>query len=103
MAEGEITARKRSRNRSVAFITDRNAATVVEFALIAAPFLAIIAALIQTFLLFFAQSQLELVVRQSGRQILTGQVQLQDASRTQAQAVTAFHQTVCNNSVILFT
>lgn len=103
MAEVEITAGKRRRNRFVAFITDRRAATAVEFALVAAPFLAIIAALIQTFLLFFAQSQLESAVRQSGRQILTGQVQSQDASLTQAQATAAFHQTVCNNGAILFT
>ena len=103
MAEVEITAGKRRRNRFGAFIKDRKGATAVEFALIAAPFLALIAALIQTFLLFFAQSQLESAVRQSGRQILTGQVQTQDASLTQAQAIAAFHQTVCNNAAILFT
>jgi Flp pilus assembly protein TadG len=103
MAEVEITAGKRRRNRFGAFIKDRKGATAVEFALIATPFLALIAALIQTFLLFFAQSQLEWAVRQSARQILTGQVQSQDASLTPTQAVTAFHQTVCNNAAILFT
>ncbi len=103
MAEVEITAGKRRRNRFGAFIKDRNAATAVEFALIAAPFLAIIAALIQTFLLFFAQSVLENAVRQSSRQILTGQVQTQDASLSQAAAVAAFHQTVCNSAAVLFT
>jgi Flp pilus assembly protein TadG len=102
MVEVEITAGKGRRNRLVAFIKDRKGATAVEFALIAAPFLALIAALIQTFLLFFAQSQLESAVRQSGRQILTGQVQSQDASLTQAQATAAFHQTVCNNAAVLF-
>jgi Flp pilus assembly protein TadG len=102
MAEVEITAGKRRRNLFAAFITDRKAATAVEFALVAAPFLAIIAALIQTFLLFFAQSQLESAVRQSARQILTGQVQTQDASLTQAQATAAFHNTVCNNAAVLF-
>jgi Flp pilus assembly protein TadG len=103
MAEVEITAGKRRRNRFGAFIKDKKGATAVEFALIATPFLAVIAALIQTFLLFFAQSQLELAVRQSGRQILTGQVQSQDASLTPTQAMAAFHQTVCNNGAILFT
>jgi Flp pilus assembly protein TadG len=103
MAEVEITAGKRPRNRFAAFIKDRKGATAVEFALIATPFLALIAALIQTFLLFFAQSQLESAVRQSARQILTGQVQSQDASLTQTQATAAFHQTVCNNAAILFT
>ncbi len=103
MAELEITAGKRRRNRFAAFITDRKGATAVEFALIATPFLALLAALVQTFLLFFAQSQLELAVRQSARQILTGQVQSLDATLTQTQATAAFHQTVCNNALILFT
>jgi Flp pilus assembly protein TadG len=105
MAEFEITAGKRSPNRFAAFIKDRKGATAVEFALVATPFLALIAALIQTFLLFFAQSQLESAVRQSSRQILTGQVQLQDASLTHAQAVAAFQHTVCTNTnaAILFT
>jgi Flp pilus assembly protein TadG len=102
MAELKIPVEKRRRNRLVAFIVDRKAATAVEFALIAAPFLAIIAALIQTFLLFFAQSQLENAVRQSARQILTGQVQTQDASLSQAAAQTAFNNTVCNNAAALF-
>ena len=103
MAEVEITAGKRRRNRFGAFIKDRKGATAVEFALIAAPFFALIVALIQTFLLFFAQSQLESAVRKSSRQILTGQVQLQDESLTQTQATAAFRQTVCNNAAILFT
>ena len=63
MAEVEITAGQRRRSRFAAFIRDRKGATAVEFALIAAPFLALIAALIQTFLLFFAQSLLENAVR----------------------------------------
>ena len=60
MAEVETTAGKRRRNLFGAFIRDRKGATAVEFALIATPFLALIAALIQTFLLFFAQSMLEI-------------------------------------------
>ena len=103
MAQVEIAAGKRRRSRFGAFIKDSKGATAVEFALIAAPFLAILTALIQTFLLFFAQSLLENVVRQSARQILTGQVQTQDASLSQTQAMAAFHQTVCNNAAVLFT
>jgi Flp pilus assembly protein TadG len=105
MAEVEITAGQRRRSLFAAFIKDRKGATAVEFALVATPFLALIAALIQTFLLFFAQSQLESAVRQSSRQILTGQVQTQDATLTQAQAVAAFQNTVCTNTnaAILFT
>lgn len=103
MAEVEITSGKRRRNRFGAFIRDSKGATAVEFALIATPFLAIIAALFQTFLVFFAQSVLENAVRQSSRQILTGQVQTQDASLSQTAAMAAFHQTVCDNAAVLFT
>ncbi|MGV7218398.1 TadE/TadG family type IV pilus assembly protein [Bradyrhizobium sp. UFLA05-112] len=103
MVQLETTPGKRRRNRFGAFVRDNEGATAVEFALIATPFLAILAALIQTFLLFFAQSILENAVRQSARQILTGQVQTQDASMTSAAAAAAFKNTVCNNAKVLFT
>ena len=97
MAQVKITAGKGRRNRFGDFVRDRKAATAVEFALIAAPFLAITVALIQTFLLFFAQSILESVARQTSRLIMTGQVQTQQMSQT------AFQQLVCNQGSILFT
>jgi Flp pilus assembly protein TadG len=103
MTQVETTARNRRRNRLCAFIRNSKGATAVEFALIATPFLALIAGLIQTFLLFFAQSLLENAVRASARQILTGQVQTQDASLSATAAAAAFHQTVCNNANVLFT
>jgi Flp pilus assembly protein TadG len=103
MAAMKVSAGKSRRSRFGAFIGDSKGATAVEFGLIATPFLAIIAALIQTFLVFFAQSVLENAVRQSSRQILTGQVQTQDASLSQSAAMAAFHQTVCNNAAVLFT
>jgi Flp pilus assembly protein TadG len=102
MAEVEIIAGRR-RNRFGIFIKDSKGATAVEFALIALPFFALIVALVQAFLLFFAQSLLENAVRKSARQILTGQVQSADASMTQAAAIAAFHNTVCNNAAVLFT
>src|SRR5215469_14183766 len=103
MAHVEIAAGKRRRHCFVAFIKDRKGATAVEFALIAVPFLALVVALIQTFLFFFAQAQLESAVRASARQIMTGQVQSQGAGLTQAVDQAAFQQTVCNKAVILFT
>ncbi|WFU41571.1 pilus assembly protein [Bradyrhizobium sp. CB82] len=87
-----ITKRRRWR----AFFADRKGATAVEFALIGAPFIALLLAIIQTFLVFFAQQLLEQVVNQSSRAILTGQAQAQ--SMTQAQ----FANAVCKNVVILF-
>ncbi len=102
MTPVESAKTTRPRSRFGAFIRHSEGATAVEFALIAAPFLALIAGLIQTFLLFFAQSVLENAVRASARQVLTGQVQTQDASLSSSAAMAAFHQTVCNNSNVLF-
>ncbi|QIO34598.1 TadE/TadG family type IV pilus assembly protein [Bradyrhizobium sp. 1(2017)] len=93
---GPAATTKRRRNRCADFARDRRGATAVEFALIAAPFLALIIALVQTFLVFFAQQMLESVVRQSGRLVMTGQVQ--SAQMTQA----VFKQKVCDQIVILF-
>jgi Flp pilus assembly protein TadG len=84
------------RSRSAGFAKDCRGATAVEFALIAPPFIALLIAIVQTFLVFFAQEMLEGVVQKSSRQILTGQTQSQQA--TQA----AFHQTVCNQVSVLF-
>ncbi|MBJ7403253.1 MAG: pilus assembly protein [Bradyrhizobium sp.] len=93
---GPAATTMRRRNRCAAFAADSRGATAVEFALVAAPFLALIIALIQTFLVFFAQQTLETIVRQSARLVRTGQVQ--SAQMTQA----AFKQKVCDQIVILF-
>jgi Flp pilus assembly protein TadG len=96
MTGPDVATTKRRRNRCGAFARDKSGATAVEFALVAAPFLALIIALIQTFLVFFAQQMLETVVRQSARLVMTGQVQ----SAQMNQAV--FKQKVCDQIVILF-
>lgn len=93
---GSAAITKRRRNRGTAFARNDSGATAVEFALVAAPFLALIIALIQTFLVFFAQQMLETVVRQSARLVMTGQIQ--SAQMNQA----AFKQKVCDQIVILF-
>ncbi|HET7888656.1 MAG TPA: TadE/TadG family type IV pilus assembly protein [Bradyrhizobium sp.] len=97
----DIAAGKR-RHRFGAFIGDSKGATAVEFALVAAPFLALVAALVQTFLIFFAQAMLENTVRQAARQILTGQTQTQDAGMSATNAQTAFKNTVCGYGAMLF-
>jgi Flp pilus assembly protein TadG len=94
---GLRTASKRGRrNRCAAFAADNKGATAVEFALVGAPFLALLIALIQTFLVFFAQELLESVVLQSQRLVMTGQVQ------SQQMTAATFKQAVCNQVVILF-
>ena len=103
MPQVQTAAGTRRRNRLSALIRDSRGATAVEFALVAAPFLALVVGLIQVFLIFFAQSILENAVRASARQILTGQVQTQDASLSSTAAQAAFHNTVCGNANVLFT
>ncbi|WP_375311441.1 TadE/TadG family type IV pilus assembly protein [Bradyrhizobium sp. A5] len=95
---GSHVATKRRRRKFCAdFARDGDGATAVEFALVAAPFLALLIALLQTFVVFFAQQLLESVVRQSSRLVMTGQV------KEQAMTQDAFKQKVCDQVVIFFT
>lgn len=55
------------------FARNRKGATAVEFSLIAIPFLAMIFAIIETALVFFAGQTLETAAADSARKILTGQ------------------------------
>jgi Flp pilus assembly protein TadG len=58
-----------------AFQRDEDGATVVEFALVALPFTALMFAVIETALLFLAGQTLETAVADAGRLIRTGQAQ----------------------------
>src|ERR1035441_8424423 len=80
-----------------AFVRNEDGATAVEFALVAAPFIALLVGTIQTFLVFFAGQQLQTVVTQTSRLILTGQAQDQGLSQS------AFAQKLCANVAVLFT
>src|SRR5260370_6885834 len=71
-------------------------AGAVEFALVAAPCLALIFAIIETALVFFAGQYLETVVADSSRLIMTGQVQTQGLGQSQ------FLNQVCGKIVALF-
>lgn len=65
------------------FAQCRNASAAVEFALVAAPFFALLVALFQTALVFFAGRVLDEVTEEGSRYILTGQAQ--NANYTAAQ------------------
>jgi Flp pilus assembly protein TadG len=91
------TGTKPRRGRQKAFLADQNGTTAVEFGLVAAPFVALLVGIIQTFLVFFAQQLLQTVVTQSSRLILTNQVQA--ANMTQSQ----FAKKVCDQIVVFFT
>ncbi len=57
-------------------------AGAIEFALVAAPFLALLIALLQTALVFFAGRVLEEVVSESSRYIMTGQAQQSNMTKS---------------------
>jgi Flp pilus assembly protein TadG len=86
----------RPHSRLRRFLTDSNGATAVEFGLVAAPFIALLVGIIQTFVVLFASQLLETVVTQSSRLILTGQVQA--ANTTQS----GFASNVCQQVTTVF-
>lgn len=96
MTAPALTSKKARSKSCAAFIKDSKGATAVEFALVAAPFLALIIALFQTFLVFFAQQLLETVANQSARLVMTGQVQTQNMDQA------TFKQQVCGKIRIFF-
>ena len=78
------------------FRRNRGGSAVVEFALIAPMFIALLFAIIETALMFFASQVLETVTQDSARQIFTGQAQ------NQALTAAQFKSLVCTKIVALF-
>ena len=71
-------------------------AAAVEFGMVAAPFLALMFAIMETALVFFASQTLETAVADSARLIMTGQAQ------SQSFDATAFKNSVCSKIGGLF-
>src|SRR5215212_177516 len=65
------------------FARGEDGAAAVEFAIVAAPFLALMFAIMETALVFFASQTLETAVSDSARLIMTGQAQAQTFTETQ--------------------
>src|ERR1700760_2821806 len=78
------------------FRRSRRASAALEFAMVAPIFFALLFAIIETALMFFANQVLETVTQDSARMIFTGQAQ--HASTTQAQFATY----VCSQIPALF-
>jgi len=78
------------------FIRHQDGASAVEFGLVAAPFLALVFAIMETAIVFFAGQALETAAADSARLIMTGQAQ--NAGYNQA----AFKTAVCNKIYGLF-
>ena len=79
------------------YVRCTSAATAVEFAIIAAPFLALLVAIVQTALVFFASRVLDETTEQASRYIFTGRAQT--SGMTQSQ----FANYVCQKTATLFT
>jgi Flp pilus assembly protein TadG len=85
-----LTRHCRRRARELArFVAAHEAATAVEFALIAPFFLAVLVAIFQVSIFLFVQQSLQNAAMQAGRQFLTGQAQ--------GMSQSAFKTQVCNN------
>jgi Flp pilus assembly protein TadG len=84
------------RNKLRRFRRSRRGSTLVEFALVAPLFFALLFAIVETAMVFFAGQVLESMAQDSARMILTGQAQ--SAGYTQAN----FKTYVCNQIPILF-
>jgi Flp pilus assembly protein TadG len=78
------------------FGRNRKGAAAVEFALVAPMFFAVLFAIIEMALVFFASQILETVTQDTARLIMTGQAQ--NASYTQAQ----FKNAVCARLTVMF-
>jgi Flp pilus assembly protein TadG len=76
-----LTARVRDRARD--FSRDRKGSAAIEFAVVAPLFLALLFAIIESALVFFAGQVLETAVQDSARKILTGQAQNANFSAAQ--------------------
>jgi Flp pilus assembly protein TadG len=72
------------------FVRGRDASTMMEFGLLAAPFVAMSFAIIQTGLVFMAGQSLETAAATAARLIMTGQAQMQGWTAAQ------FKQQVCD-------
>lgn len=71
------------------FAADTRGATVLEFALIVAPFIALAMAALQTSLVYFTQSALDTAAEASARDVITGVTQSNDSAGTQAGMTSA--------------
>jgi Flp pilus assembly protein TadG len=78
------------------FLRKQDGAAAIEFGMVAAPFLALVFAIIETAMVFFAGQSLETAATDSARLILTGQAQKQGFDQAK------FKQQVCSRIGGLF-
>jgi len=87
---------------AVEFARREDGTAAVEFAVVAAPFITLLLAIIQTALVLFSEQILDTAVATTGRLILTGQAQTQNMTQTQfAHAVCAQLPTFFNCNLLM--
>ncbi|WP_333825810.1 TadE/TadG family type IV pilus assembly protein [Pinisolibacter sp.] len=92
----ELVRRTLRRTLGSRIVTDRGAATAVEFGILALPFLALVGAIFESALCFLAGQILDTAVADAGRLIRTGQAQASGYDEA------AFKTQVCNRLYVLF-
>ena len=83
------------------FRHNRQGSAAVEFSLVALPFFALLFAIIESAIVFFASQVLETGIQDAARQIYTHQ--LQDKGLSPALAKAAFQKDLCDRVNVLFT
>jgi Flp pilus assembly protein TadG len=79
-----------------AWLVREDATSTLEFAIVAAPFIALLVALVETMVVFMAGRMLDVVVNEASRKILTGSAQ------TSSMTQTGFATLVCQNVRVWF-
>lgn len=93
---------RRLSDRLRGLVRDVRGATIIEFAVVVAPFLALLLAVLQMALIYFVQEALETAVETSARSIITGKAQAADISgassgMTSAQLQARFKTAACKS------
>jgi Flp pilus assembly protein TadG len=96
MRAGWLILRKAPAHSFKRLARNQGGAAALEFSLVAAPFLALLVALFQTGMVFFASRVLDEVVADSSRYIMTGQAQ------TTGMTQSGFASYVCSQTTALF-
>jgi Flp pilus assembly protein TadG len=78
------------------FVRQQDGATAIEFAIVALPFLALVFAILETAMVFFASQTMETAVADASRMIMTGQAKAGGFDKAK------FKQEICNRLVAMF-
>src|SRR5205809_4468272 len=96
MIRPRLKRRQRWQRAAAKLLQARDGAAAVEFAMVAAPFLAMVFAIMETAIVFFAGQALETAAADSARLIMTGQAQ------TSGMDQVKFKEAVCAKIFGLF-